>query len=81
MKKGRSETIAGYEVWMYYVYRVDGEQGGIYTLSFATKEEAEESRRLPAHQHIPVRVAPGRKNESRVLDEDLATLLNKTEFR
>jgi hypothetical protein len=75
MKKGRSNTIAGYEVWLGYEYQAEGEQDGAYTRRFTTKEEAEAFLKLLADQTIFVRVARGNPKRSRVLDEDLSVLL------
>jgi hypothetical protein len=78
MLKGRSKTIAGYEVSLGYEYQADGEQGGVYYLpEMKTKEEAETALKLLANKTIVVRVAPGRPDRSRVVDEDLAVLLPK----
>jgi hypothetical protein len=75
MRKGRSKTIAGYEVWLGYEYRAGGEQGGIYSLPFRTKDEAEAALRLLANKTIVVRVAPGKPKRSLVSDEDVSVLL------
>lgn len=80
MRKGRSETIAGYEVWFGYDYQQDGEQEGLYTLpfrgEFKTEEGAEEYRKTVANTRIPVRVSPRNPKRSCVLDHDVAPLLN-----
>jgi len=41
MRKARSKTIAGYEVWLSYDYEAEGEQVGLYRLARKTKDEAD----------------------------------------
>ena len=79
MRKGRSKKIAGYQVWFFYDYEADGDQGDLYTLPFSgefpTEQEAEEFRELVADQSIIVRVSPRRPKRSCVLDEDVKPLV------
>ena len=82
MRKGRSDVIAGYEVWLSYEYWEDGDQTGIYTLpfyysEFPTEEEADECRKLVANQDIVVRVSPRNPKRSRVLDDDVRPLISR----
>jgi hypothetical protein len=75
MRKGRSESVAGYQVWLGYDYEADGEQAGLYRLPRKTKEEAEAALSKLAHQRVVVRVAPRNSKRSFVSDEDLSALL------
>ncbi len=79
MRKGGSHAVSGYEVWVGYDYEADGDQTGIYTLPFSsefpTKEEAEESRKLVAHQSVIVRVSTRNPKRSCILDEDVMPLI------
>ena len=79
MRKGRSEKIAGYQVWLGYEYQAGGEQFGLYTLpfvgEFSSEEIAESYRKKVANQEIGVRVAPRKPKRSCVLDEDVRLLL------
>jgi hypothetical protein len=76
MRKGRSETIAGYEVWMGYEYQVEGEQGGVYCYpEVASRDDAEATLKLFAHKNIAVRVNPNKPNRSYVLGNDVEQLL------
>jgi hypothetical protein len=82
MRKGRSNIIAGYEVWLTYEYQADGDQSGLYTLpfqysEFPSEEEAEECRKLVAHQHISIRVSPSNPKRSCVLDDDVRPLIGR----
>ena len=65
MRKGRSKTIAGYEVWLGYEYRA----GGDYSLPFRTKDEADAALRLLAIKTTVARAAPGQPKRSLVSDE------------
>jgi hypothetical protein len=85
MQKGRSGVVAGYEVWLGYDYRVNGDQTGLfYTLpfsgEFASKEEAERCRKLVANQSVVVRVHPGNPQRSCVLDADVKPLISGRNF-
>jgi hypothetical protein len=75
MRKGRTKTIAGYEVLLGYEYQAEGEQNGIYNLPFKTKEEATAALNLLTNKTIIVRVAPGKPKRSAVSDEDLSAYL------
>jgi hypothetical protein len=74
MRKARSKTIAGYEVWLGYDYQAEGEQAGLYRLPRKSKEDAETALSRLANQHMTVRVAPRNPKRSHV-SEDLAALL------
>jgi Protein of unknown function (DUF3592) len=80
MFKGRSKTIAGYEVMFVYQYDRDGEQDGAYRLPFygeyKTQDEAEEYRKRIADAQVPVRVSPRNPKRSCVLDDDVAPSLS-----
>ena len=78
MRRGRSDTIAGYDVYLGYSYQADGEQSGLYTCFFPTEEKAIVVRERLANRTVIVRVAPGNPKKSRVLDEDLSGLLPPT---
>lgn len=85
MHKGRSGTIAGYEVWLGYDYQAGGEQTSFfYTLPFCgefpSKEEAEECCKLVANQKVVVRVSPRNPKRSCVLDVDVRPLINRRNF-
>jgi hypothetical protein len=72
MLKGRSKVVAGYQVWLAYEYKSEGDQVGIYTLpfssyEFSSEEEAEKCRKLVANQNIPVRVSDRNPKRSCVL--------------
>jgi hypothetical protein len=75
MLKGRSKSIAGYEVWLSYEYESEGEQFGLYTLPRKSQDEAVQTLSVLANQRIPVRVAPGKPRRSFVSDEDLTALI------
>src|SRR5580700_11192587 len=78
MRKGKSDVISGYQVWLGYDYEGDGEETEIYTLPFsgeyATEEEAEASRKLLAHRRVTVRVSPRNSKHSCILDDDVRPL-------
>jgi hypothetical protein len=71
MRKARSKSIAGYEVWLGYGYEVEGEQVGVYRLPRKSKDDADAVLSTLAHQRVVVRVAPGKPNRSFVSDEDV----------
>lgn len=79
MKKGHSEKIAGYQVWLAYEYSADGDQVGVYTLPFVgefpSEEAAEEYRKRAANQNVVVRVSPRNPKRSCVFDEDVRLLV------
>jgi hypothetical protein len=79
MRKGRSDVISGYQVWLGYDYEGDGEETEVYTLPFsgeyATEEEAETSRKLLAHRRVMVRVSPRNSKRSCILDDDVRPLI------
>lgn len=76
MMRGRSKTVAGYEVWLGYEYEAEGEQAGVFRLPEARdRTEAERLLRLLANQRVPVRVCPGKPDKSRVIDEDIQFLI------
>jgi hypothetical protein len=75
MRKARSQTVAGYEVWLGYDYEAEGEQVGVYRLPRKTKDEAEAAPNKLANQRIVVRVSPRNSKRSFVSDEDLSALL------
>jgi hypothetical protein len=75
MRRGRSDTIAGYDVYLGYSYQANGEQTGLYTCFFSTEEAAQAVRERLGNRAVAVRVAPGNPRKSRVLDEDLSELL------
>lgn len=75
MRKARSKSIAGYEVWLGYDYEAEGQQVGVYRLPRKSKDEADTALSTLAHQRIVVRVAPGNPKRSFVSDEDLIALL------
>ncbi len=75
MLKGRSRTIAGYEVWLNCEYEAEGEQFGLYRLPLKSQDEAVQALSVLANQKIPVRVAPSKPGRSFVSDEDLTALL------
>lgn len=85
MYKGRTKSIAGYQVWLGYDYQADGEQTALYTLpftgEFANTEEAEKCRHLVAHRDIIVHVSPRNLKRSVVLDEDVKLLINSGDSR
>jgi len=74
MRRGRSKTIAGYEVWLGYEYKAEGDQAGVYRLPRGTKGDAEEAMRKLANQRIIVRVSPRNSTRSHVSDEDISFL-------
>jgi hypothetical protein len=85
MRKGESQAIAGYQVWLGYNYQADGEQTGLfYTLPFSgefpSKDEAEQWRRLVANQSIVVRVSPSNPKRSCVLDVDVRPMVSGRNF-
>jgi hypothetical protein len=75
MRRGRSDTIAGYDVYLGYTYQAFGEQSGLYTCFFPTEEQAIAVQERLANRTVIVRVAPGNPKKSRVLDEDIGGLL------
>jgi hypothetical protein len=74
MRKGRSQEIAGYEVWLAYEYWLDGEQVGVFQLSERPKDEAEAARKLLANREITIRVNPRNPERSFVSDDDINTV-------
>jgi hypothetical protein len=78
MRRGRSDAIAGYDVYLGYSYQADGRQSGLYTCFFPTEEEAIAVQERLANRAVVVRVAPGNPKKSRVLDEDLSGFLPPT---
>jgi hypothetical protein len=81
MRRGRSDTIAGYDVYLGYSYQSVGEQTGLYTCFFPTEDAAKTALELLANRAVTVRVAPSNPRKSRVLDEDLRELLpSETRF-
>jgi hypothetical protein len=79
MRRGRSDIISGYQVWLGYDYEGDGEETKIYTLPFSgefpTEEEAEMSRKLLARRGVMVRVSPRNPKRSCILDDDVRPLI------
>ncbi len=77
MMKGRSKTVAGYEVWMGYEYQAKGEQGGVYRYpEMPSREDAEATLKLLADKNIVVRVDPSKPSRSYVLGNDVERLLS-----
>jgi hypothetical protein len=77
MMQGRSDSIAGYDIYMGYSYQAAGKQEGQYTCFFPTEEEAIAAKERLANQRVIVHVAPGKPTKSRILDEDLSAILPK----
>lgn len=75
MRKARSQAIAGYQVWLSYEYKADGDQAGVYTLPCKTENEAEEALKRLSNRRIVVRVSPRKANRSHVSDEDISQFL------
>jgi hypothetical protein len=71
MRKGRSQTVSGYEVWLSYEYQVDGDQIGVFRLSERTEHEAEAAMKMMANREVTVRVNPRNPKKSFVVEEDL----------
>jgi hypothetical protein len=77
MMKGRSKTVAGYEVCMGYEYQTEGEQGGVYRYpEMPNREDAEAMLKLLADKNIVVRVDPSKPSRSYVLGNDAERLLS-----
>jgi Protein of unknown function (DUF3592) len=75
MRKARSKSIAGYEVWLGYDYEAEGEQVGVFRLPRKSKDDADAALSTLAHQRIVVRVDPDNPDRSFVSDDDLIALL------
>ena len=74
MMWGSSKRIAGYESRLYYEYRCDGAQYGIYRRFFSRKPDAEAFVKLLDGRRIPVRVKRKKPQKSYVLDRDVELL-------
>ena len=78
MRKAKSHTISGYQVWIGYSCEGNREETGFYTLPFSgefpTEEEAEKSRKSLAHKSVIVRVSPRHPKHSCILDNDVRPL-------
>jgi hypothetical protein len=85
MFRGRTKTIAGYQVWFGYDYEGSGDDLDLFVLpffgEFHTKEEAEACRQSLAHRSVPVRVSPRKRKRSRILDRDVMPTLMNTPYR
>jgi hypothetical protein len=75
MRRGSSKSIAGYEAQLYYEYRFNGEQYGIFRRFFSGHSEAESFLRLLDGQKISVRVNQRNPSKSCIMDQDLEPLL------
>ena len=79
MRKGRSEDIAGYEVWLYYRFGSSDDENGLYTLpvrgEYPDTETAESVLRMLVGKAVMVHVSPRNPKRSCVLDKDVAALL------
>lgn len=76
MMKGRSNTIAGYSVWMGYEYGRNPKSRESYadlfmSREFPEKEQAEAYRKKLENRVVPVRVSPRNAKHSYVLESDL----------
>jgi hypothetical protein len=76
MRTGRSQKLAGFEVWMDYEYHAGQQRDGIYRRPVPTKEAAELYIKRLTNQRVPVRVAARTPSLSCVLDKDVDNLLN-----
>ena len=75
VRKARSKSIAGYEVWLGYDYEAEAEQVGVFRLPRKSKDGADAALSTLAHQRIVVRVDPDNPDRSFVSDDDLIALL------
>jgi hypothetical protein len=75
MRRARSKSIAGYEVWLGYDYEAGGEQVGVFRLPRKSKDDADAALSTLARQRILVRVDPDNPDRSFVSDDDLIALL------
>jgi hypothetical protein len=76
MRKARSKSIAGYEVWLAYDYEAEGERVGVFRLPRKSKDDADAALSTLAHQRLVVRVNPDNPDRSFVSDDDLIALLS-----
>jgi len=74
MRRARSQTISGYEVWLGYDYHAEGEQNGLYRVSEGRKHEADAALTALAHKRIVVRVNPRNPKRSFVSENDFEGL-------
>ena len=75
MMRGRSDSIAGYDVYLGYSYEANGEQTGLYTCFFPTEDAAIVVQQRQANQPVVADIAPGNPKKSRILDQDLRAFL------
>jgi hypothetical protein len=75
MRKTRSKSIAGYEVWLGYDYEAGGEEVGVFRLPRKSKDDADAALSTLAHQRIVVLVDPANPDHSFFSDDDLIALL------
>jgi hypothetical protein len=79
LRKARSKTITGYQVWFGYDYQADGEQVGVYILPFSgefpSPKEAEECRKSLANHSVPVHVSLRNPKRSAILDDEIKSLI------
>jgi hypothetical protein len=81
MRKGRSDAIPGYEVWLTYEYQAGGDQMGLYTLpfyyrEFPTEDEAEGCRKLAAIATSSF-VFPLVIPKNRIPDDDVRPMISR----
>lgn len=78
LMKGRTNSIAGYQLWLHYEYRAGkGLSGnGLYKRTFDRREDAEAWLNRIKGQKFPVRMARNQPSVSCLLEQDLAFLAN-----